>query len=231
MPTDKNIIPRGGVYLFPLFVYDEEGKPNLNLSVNITNRIGTIIGKKLQSVDAEKREEDGFLALDLFDYVYAVLHSPLYRKTYHECLQDGFPTIPYPKDADYFFNLAEQGGQLRRIHQLEGIEKKDIVTTYPKNMPINNNLVTKKEYVIDENGIGRIWINDDQYFENVPEGVWNLFVSGYRPLDKWLDDRKDKTLSNDDIWHYQKIIVALQKQITIMSEIDRLIDLNIDEVE
>ena len=229
LPTDINIIPRGGVYLFPLFVYDKKGNPSINFSSVIKKSIESIINKKLQSIGAEKREPNGFLALDLFDYIYAVLHSPLYRRIYHECLQDGFPIIPYPKDADYFFELADRGEQLRRIHQLEGIEKKDIVTSYPINIPKNNNFVTKKEYVVDQNGIGRIWINDDQYFDNVPEGVWNLFVSGYKPLDKWLDDRKNKTLSSDDIWHYQMIIVALQKQIMIMNEIDSLIGLNDNE--
>ena len=229
VPTDKNVIPRGGVYLFPLFLYDETGNASLNLSDSIVNKIETIIDKQIQKVEDEKRMEGGFLAIDLFDYIYAILHSTIYRKTYHECLQDGFPSIPYPKDSKYFFDLVDLGSQLRKLHQLEGIEKKDIITSYPINMPTNNNLVTKKEYIIDENGIGRIWINDNQYFDNVPEGVWQLYVSGYKPLDKWLDDRKDKKLTNDEIWHYQKVIVALHKQIEIMKEIDSNIDLSLNE--
>ena len=228
LPTDINMIPRGGVYLFPLFVYDETGKPSLNLSQEIVNKIEERIEKKLQTVDAKKREEGGFMALDLFDYIYAILHSTVYRKTYHECLQDGFPTIPYPQNADYFFDMADLGEKIRKLHQLEGIEKRDIVTSYPINLPTDNNLVTKKEYEVLDNGKGRIWINDKQYFDNVPEGVWQLFVSGYRPLDKWLDDKKGKKLTSDEIRHYQKIIVALQKQIDIMNEIDSIIDLSID---
>ena len=157
-----------------------------------------------------------------------ILHSTVYRKTYHECLQDGFPTIPYPQNADYFFDMADLGEKIRKLHQLEGIEKRDIVTSCPINLPTDNNLVTKKEYEVLDNGKGRIWINDKQYFDNVPEGVWQLFVSGYRPLDKWLDDRKGKKLTSDEIRHYQKIIVALQKQIDIMNEIDSIIDLSID---
>lgn len=229
LPTDINMIPRGGVYLFPLFLYDETGKASLNLSENIVNKLESIIGKQLQNVEDEERKDGGFLALDLFDYIYAILHSAKYRKTYHELLQDGFPSIPYPKDKKYFFDLVDLGSQLRKIHQLEGIEKKDVITSYPINVPVDNNLVTKKEYVVDNNGIGKIWINDKQYFDHVPEGVWQLFVSGYRPLDKWLDDRKDKKLTSDEIWHYQKIIVALQKQIEIMKQIDSIIDLIIDE--
>ena len=225
LPTDINLIPRGGVYLFPLSLYDKTGCESHNLSEDIVKRIETNIGKHIQNVKDAFREEGGFLAVDLFDYIYAILHSSTYRKIYHECLQDGFPSIPYPIDSKYFFNLADLGRQIREIHQLEGIGKNDVVTSYPINLPTDNNFVTKKEYKVDENGIGKIWINDKQYFDNVPEGVWQLFVSGYRPLDKWLDDRKDKKLTSDEIWHYQKIIVALQKQIEIMKQIDSIIDL------
>ena len=230
LPTDKNIIPRGGVYLFPLFMYDEEGNPRLNLSDSIVNKIETIIGRRIQKIEDKERKEDGFLAVDLFDYIYAILHSSIYRKTYHECLQDGFPSISYPKDVDYFYNMADLGNQLRKLHHLEGIEKKDVITSYPINRPMDNNLVTKKEFVDNNDGLGRIWINENQYFDNVPKGVWQLYVSGYRPLDKWLDDRKNKELTNDEIWHYQKIIVALQRQIEIVMQIDRIINLNIKDI-
>ena len=37
-------------------------------------------------------------------------------------------------------------------------------------------------------------------------------------------DRKGRTLSNDDIAHYQKIVVALSETIRLMAEIDRVID-------
>ena len=227
LPTDINMIPRGGVYLFPLFVYDETGNPSLNLSHDIVNKIEEKIGKKLQSVDANEREEGGFMAIDLFDYIYAILHSTVYRKTYHECLQDGFPTIPYPKDADYFFDIAALGKKIRQLHQLEGICEDDIITSYPESQPIDNNLVTKKEFEKYGNGKGRVWINDHQYFDDVPEDAWQLFVSGYRPLEKWLDDRKNKKLTSEEIIHYQLMVVALCKQITLMRDIDEIIDLEL----
>lgn len=225
LPVDMNIIPRGGVYVFPLFIYDEEGVAKLNLSDDIVAQIEQVIGKSLQDINATKRDENGFLALDLFDYIYALLHSIKYRKKYHECLQDGFPKIPYPNSSEYFFEMADLGGRLRKLHQLEGIGRRDLITDFPKSLTSDNNLVTMKRWEQTGDGLGRIWINDGQYFDKVPSETWNLFVSGYRPLDKWLDDRRSKVLTNDELLHYQKMIVALNRQIEVMRNIDEIVHL------
>jgi hypothetical protein len=42
--------------------------------------------------------------------------------------------------------------------------------------------------------------------------------------DIWLKDRKGRTLSKDDIDHYQKIVVALAETIRLMKEIDEVIE-------
>jgi uncharacterized protein len=57
----------------------------------------------------------------------------------------------------------------------------------------------------------------------VPEEVWNFYIGGYQVCQKWLKDRKGRTLSDDDIQHYQKIVVALQQTIATMTSIDTVI--------
>jgi len=225
IPTDKNVIPRGGVYLFPLFVYDKLGIAHTNFSKQIVRQIEKTIGKKLQQPYDKGRAEDGFLPIDLIDYIYAFLHSTLYRETYHECLQDGFPTIPYPSSADYFFQMSNLGKQIRELHLLANIDRNDLITSYPVRLPSDNNVVTERKFVVTNEGYGQVWINKKQYFDNVPIGAWNLMVSGYQPLDKWLKDRQGKQLTNEEVIHYQKIVVALQKQIEIMDEINRVIEI------
>ena len=69
---------------------------------------------------------------------------------------------------------------------------------------------------------GKVFINETQYFDNVPEITWNFYIGGYQPAQKWLKDRKEKTLNFDDIFHYQKIIVALTETDRIMKEIDKI---------
>ena len=73
-----------------------------------------------------------------------------------------------------------------------------------------------------ENELGRIWINESKYFDNVPVTAWEFFIGGYQPAQKWLKDRKERELKFEDILHYQKIIVALNETDRIMKEIDKI---------
>ncbi len=67
---------------------------------------------------------------------------------------------------------------------------------------------------------GKVWINDEQFFYNVPKIAWEFYIGGYQPAQKWLKDRKGRTLSYKDILHYQKIIVALSETDRLMKVID-----------
>ena len=241
LPTDKNVIPRGGVYLFPLFVYDEMGDAHTNFSEAIVSQIEARTGLHMLSAreefwqiepqtgyrmdNAGDEDKDTFMPIDLLDYIYAVLHSRRYRQTYHECLQDGFPTIPYPANAGYFRYMAKLGGQIRRLHLLVGISDQDFTTTYSISRPKDNNLCTLRRFEPTGDGQGRVWINEQQYFDHVPVQAWQMVVAGYQPLDRWLKDRKGKKLSSDEIEHYQKMIVAVQRQLEVMEMIDKIIEL------
>lgn len=101
--------------------------------------------------------------------------------------------------------------------------KEAITTNYPED---GNNIVEKAEYTqpTDKSESGRVWINKTQYFKNVPPEVWEFHVGGYQVCQKWLKDRKSRTLSFDDIRHYQKIVAALAETISLMDKIDEGID-------
>ena len=224
LPTDINAASRGGIYLFPMIIYDGMLKyPNFSQDIlqNIENRIGL----QLQDVEDEERKEDGFLAIDLIDYIYAVLHSVTYRDTYHDLLQNDFPTIPYPASAEYFFKMAELGKRLRYLHELKGIDRTDLITTYPVIGKKDNNVVLRHEFKETNEGTGRVSINEEQYFDGVPTEAWNTIIAGYKTLEKWLKDRKDKHLTSNEIIHYQKMVVALVKTIRTQEEIDEIIEL------
>lgn len=70
----------------------------------------------------------------------------------------------------------------------------------------SDNVVTQPKY---QNN--KVFINDTQYFDNVPEIAWKFYIGGYQLAQKWLKGRKDRNLNFDDILHYQKIIVALSE--------------------
>ena len=158
--------------------------------------------------------EGTFAPIDILDYIYAVLHSPTYREKYKEFLKIDFPRVPYPKDRETFWQLVELGSELRRIHLLESPAVNRFITGYPV---AGNNEVVKPEY---KNG--SVFINATQYFSNVPEAAWSFYIGGYQPAQKWLKDRKGRTLNFEDIQHYQKIIVALTETDRVMKEIDKI---------
>ncbi len=219
LPTDINVVPRGGAYLFPMYLYDDGlGLRTFNFMPNVIAEIERRTGLRLQEVTDRERRDGGFLGTDVMDYIYAVLHSSEYRTTYHEFLQNDFPTIPYPKDGAYFLLMAGCGAELRKWHSLEDIQQTDFITQYP--VSEGDDVVTKKEFEECGDGCGKVWINGHRYFDHVPVEAWNLVISGYQPLDKWLKDRMGMKLSGDDIRHYQKIIVALKMTSDLMADID-----------
>jgi predicted helicase len=196
-------------------------KPNLNLE--IVNQIAENLG--LTFTNEKETTENTFAPIDILDYIYAVLHSPTYREKYKEFLKIDFPRVPYPKEKETFWQLVKLGGEIRQIHLLESPKVDDFITTYPKG---GDNKVTRKltktdiGYEAIDDAKGRVWINDDQYFDNVPLVAWEFYIGGYQPAQKWLKDRKDRVLETEDIFHYQKIIVALTETDRLMKEIDKI---------
>jgi predicted helicase len=227
---------RETTYHFPLYTYLEnneqqsinnlrERRPNLNPIIikQIASNLDLTftLEKEPESEvcfanSAELRPEyrQSFAPIDLLDYIYAVLHSPTYREKYKEFLKIDFPRVPYPKDAIIFWQLVKLGGELRQIHLLESPVVENFITQYPID---GSNVVAKVRYVGN-----RVYINENQYFDNVNERAWNFYIGGYQPAQKWLKDRKDRKLEFEDILHYQKVIVALTETDRLMGEIDKI---------
>lgn len=243
-------------YILPLYIYPEptdqqslsgenaKRKPNLNMEIvaEIEKRLGLEFVAEEDEIlnqvqDDSKREN--FTPINLLDYIYAVLHSPSYRETYKEFLKIDFPRVPYPENADKFWQLVELGKQIREIHLLESEKTEDFITSYPVD---GSNEITRKitkrspGFVPDEvadkddempdqvrhDRYGRVYINDEQYFDKVPKVAWEFYIGGYQPAQKWLKDRKKRVLDFEDILHYQKIIVALTETDRLMKEVDKV---------
>ncbi len=222
LPMDKNIIPRGGVYQFPLYVY-EDCLRITNLSPRIIQKIEKLTMLRMQDNGDTERAIGGFLPIDIMDYIYAILNSPLYRETYQDFLQSDFPIIPYPESKDYFLTIVELGKMVRELHLMKSIDVKDLITQYPISDAAKRNIVEMRLFKEEEDGLGKLYINEKQYFDKVPTDVWNAVIAGYQTLDKWIKDRTNKHLTNEEILHLQKMIVAIKRTIEIRAEIDQVI--------
>ena len=222
----------------PLYFYPDtqselldEDKPVRmpNLDPEIVADIAQAIGLTFTN---EKEDTAGtFAPIDILDYIYAVLHSPTYRETYKEFLKIDFPRVPYPRDTDTFWQLVALGGELRQIHLLESpklaAQTKALGIGYPVG---GDNAVTRKMtktsvgFEPDEvdSSIGKVWLNDTQYFTNVPLIAWEFYIGGYQPAQKWLKDRQGRTLDMSDVRHYMNIIAALSLTHELMQQIDNI---------
>ena len=212
-------------YVFPLYVYKE----NMGKEERVVNFKKDLYDKIAKGLNYLPCYDDNLLVdptsdyngvlypQDLFDYIYAVLHSPSYRERYKEFLKIDFPRIPYPTEWEKFRDLAEKGEELRQLHLMEDLPSKTGVT-----FPVAGSLQVDC-YRWQDN---RVYINAEQYFEGVPENAWNFYIGGYQPAQKWLKDRKGMTLSLEDVKHYQRIIYVLQQTERIMQEIDNIVTNN-----
>lgn len=197
--------------VFPLYLYPDEDELDQTRRVNFDSKIY----KTIQGA-AEHPAHGTADEMAVFDYIYGVLYSPDYRETYKEFLKSDFPRIPYPTTPDVFRHVAEKGGQLRRLHLME--DAAIGATPYPFKGE-GDTMVDKPAFAQTDDTSGRVHINADQYFEGVPQIAWEFYIGSYQPAQKWLKDRKGRTLDFNDVQHYQKIIKILSETDRIMKEI------------
>lgn len=200
--TDKTILSsKDNANVFPLYLYTKEfgeEKKNPNLKKEEWQKFNDAVGK-------ETTPEE------ILAYIYAVLHSLSYRERYKEFLKVDFPRIPLPKTAKEFNRLTAIGQQLIDLHLMNNTQSWKCTTTFPE--------VGSQQVDFQKWKDGQVWINDKQYFGNVPESVWEFYIGGYQPAQKWLKDRKGHILSFDEIKHYLHIIHALEETMKLMKEI------------
>jgi hypothetical protein len=162
---------------------------------------------------------------DIFHYIYAVFHSPGYRTRYAEFLKIDFPRLPLTGSLELFRKLAQLGSELTALHLLESPRLDRPMTTFIG----DSREVVKVGWVnntvwLDAGGKKAETRPGTSGFQGVTEAVWNFHIGGYQVCEKWLKDRKGRTLSEEDIAHYHKIVVALSETIRLMAEIDAVIE-------
>lgn len=206
---------KGSESIFPLFLYSNSSQTSLSddKTPNFDQKLVAILLAKVENKNKVTPE-------NIFDYVYATLHSPTYREKYKDFLKSDFPRIPQTKDTKSFWELVKLGGQLRRLHLLDEQELGKLTAPFPV---AGTNEIEKLEYKD-----GKVHINSTQYFDGVSREVLDFYIGGYQPAQKWLKDRKGKKLEYEDILHYQKMVKSLQQTIILMKEID--ITMENDEV-
>jgi predicted helicase len=223
--TEFNLFRRGGNNLLPLFLYEDPASRQKGLGMgdarrlNLSPKLLQLIAARLALPQGRQHGLPGGLTPeDIFHYTYAVFHSPGYRSRYAEFLKMDFPRLPVGGNLELFRALACLGGDLVALHLLESPKLDKPITEY---IGGRNPEVEKVSW-----SRNTVWLDKAQTtgFKSVREDVWNFHIGGYQVCEKWLKDRKGRTLTKADLTHYQRIVVALSETIRLMAEIDAVIE-------
>ena len=225
-----NYFRRNGSPTLPLYLYDNElltggtDARRTNFSPQHLKEIASLLSLRI----GRDGLPVGLTPEDIFYYAYALFHSPGYRSRFAEFLKIEFPRLPLAGNLELFRALARLGDELVALHLLES----KLLDMPLSNYIGNERTVSKVSWTVNHGGT--VWIDGkgtaksfqrgSSRFSPVPEAVWNFHIGGYQVCHKWLKDRKGRRLSDEDIAHFQKIVVALNETIRIMDEIDKVIE-------
>lgn len=214
---DLNLFYRGGELLFPLYLYENDNglfsDVEKTKTENFTEKFRTFINEKYNNPTGE----------EIIYYIYALLFSPAYRKKYRSQLDIDFPKVIFTDDFEVFKKMSALGKEISEAH----LRKKKISE---KDFPFGNykgnggNVVVARKFVANEKDqtIGKLYINESQYFDEVPTEVWNFYIGGYQVLDKYLKDRKDRKLNLEEIENIEQIIKSIEYTRCKMKEINEV---------
>jgi len=222
-------------YIFPLWISAKGGLlSSTDKRPAITREF---LGQLSRTIKTTSLDEWGFpshvSSSDVYHYIFSILSAPSYRKRYGEYLKREFPRIPLTSDEELFRKLCALGADLVALHLLEeDYEAASWNRSGPKGKrpfkTLLNRLAGKGDTEVAKGypkyRDRKVVINPSRYFEGVPDEVWASHIGGYQVCEKWLKDRRGRTLTDEDINHYQRVLVALNETIPVMAQIDTVIE-------
>ncbi|MFH1311095.1 MAG: type ISP restriction/modification enzyme [Nanoarchaeota archaeon] len=208
----------GQSYVFPLYVYNDS-KKEISQKTLDGGEIKTKIGKYpnfrqnfLEFLEKQYPNQK-ITPEDILSYIYAVLHSENYNDKYREFLKMDFPKIPFVKDCKIFKKLSEIGDKLINLHTLKINFSKNI-SKFEKEGDYEVKFVKYKD--------NKVYINDNQYFENINKGVWEFKIGSYQVIDKWLKGRIERKLNYREVEHLIKVVNVISETINLIKEINKI---------
>jgi len=159
--------------------------------------------------------------IEVLDYIYGILHDPIYRQRFNEFLKRDFPRVPIinaPK-TEGDFHVSEEvfrayvtaGEKLRKLHLMQ--------TKIPAVLEIEPATSQDLEISAIKYKDGVLHLNPNKCIKGIPVEVWEYRIGGYQVLDKWFKSHKGKTMAMDDFDHIAGVVGLLGESIKIQNEL------------
>jgi len=128
---------------------------------------------------------------DIFHYVYAVLHDPVYREKYALNLKREFPRIPFYPD---FWQWAAWGETLMALHTgFETVEPWPLERIDAEDAKAKAAGLNPKPMLKSNHETGNIVLDSETQLNGIPPEVWRYKLGNRTALDWILDQYKEKT--------------------------------------
>jgi predicted helicase len=127
----------------------------------------------------------------IFQYVYGVLHDPIYREKYAQNLKREFPRIPFYPD---FWRWTGWGEALMRLHTgYESVEPWPLARIDARDEKAATGGLAPKPILKPDKEHGIIVLDSETQLSGVPREAWDYRLGNRCALDWILDQYKEKT--------------------------------------
>ena len=210
-------------YLFPAYIYaPEEGeKVNKNILNLFPERDPFQNAERIENLSPnfrkwldERYASPSISVEDIIGYIYAVLNAPSYQRRFTEFLKIDFPRIPFPEKRKHLEDLSIWGNKLIHAHLLR---------EFPKHKNLlqgrGSKIIGKPKHDPSEN---KLFISEDLFFTCVTTEIWQFQIGGYKILEKYLRERRGRTLSLEETQTLERIIYSIGFSINAATKVDEL---------
>ena len=162
--------------------------------------------------------------IQVFDYVYGILHDPVYCEKYAQYLCRDFPRVPVinepenVRDEDAFFVSEElfwkyvsAGEKLRKLNLLQ--------IKSPATLSIEPNTPDNMEIGAVKYKNGELLLNANKRIKGISADVWEYQIGGYQVLDKWFKEHRGEALTIESFTHIENVVGLLAETIKVQDEL------------
>jgi len=225
IPTNYALLSLDPVQFVSKFRFDEEGK-------SIENVTDWALERFSARYEKDKKSKHPITKNAIFQYVYGVLHDPIYLEKYALNLKRDFPRVPfYPE----FWRWAEWGEKLMALHiGYETVEPWPLKRIDAPDEKSRKAGLAPKAMLKANKDTGNIQLDSETQLTGVPPEAWSYKLGNRSALEWILDQYKEKTPKDPTIRekfntyrfanHKDKVIDLLKRVTRVSVETMKIVE-------